>query len=598
MNSQEPHQARSQDTHPITEEDSVESNEIAFLVGEDGQLHSLQDESHKDWNPENRLIQKNGIQSPRNGLAKESYLPHPANMQNVECHIFTPTNSCQQHYQNNVLQKNSENVNGDNRDWGCTAVNQKIKESGPVLWSGSSELPTVYQFTALQDSPIVDSQIQNHHSDDMVCNICGKRYKYMSSFWKHRRDHETKGELVTAFSSRPDAASKSIGVLDRFRRLCPQREINPESGFKPIMMKMEKANPANFHHLPQFDFCSYRNWPLSDSWQEKFHNKGCSSVAIRPSVIKTEEAIPYYTEQLVRKVIIDDQHYNSLPIRDDKQQVQTANKQCHLDFDHKHRLHNDPIRESDLSIGQFNNICQLCGVIFSRKSGLADHIQFVHQRCRPHVCILCDQKFRRPSELKRHVEQHHDNCLADVQISNVKSVKSMCVVENGLLKSPDEVKFVKDAINQVKTGRSRTVRNKKTIKRPKRVHRCSLCGNKYLYYSILWKHRLMHGGKKKHFCLLCGSGFFRSKDLDIHFKSIHLQAFKFKCPHCEKGFNRPIDAQKHIIIRHTDLKNFICRICNRNTETASALQNHIKKYHSPKVPCTHCDFLSGNKLQF
>ncbi|XP_043576002.1 zinc finger protein 91-like isoform X2 [Chiloscyllium plagiosum] len=679
MNSQEPHQARSQDTHPITEEDSVESNEIAFLVGEDGQLHSLQDESHKDWNPENRLIQKNGIQSPRNGLAKESYLPHPANMQNVECHIFTPTNSCQQHYQNNVLQKNSENVNGDNRDWGCTAVNQKIKESGPVLWSGSSELPTVYQFTALQDSPIVDSQIQNHHSDDMVCNICGKRYKYMSSFWKHRRDHETKGELVTAFSSRPDAASKSIG--DRFRRLCPQREINPESGFKPIMMKMEKANPANFHHLPQFDFCSYRNWPLSDSWQEKFHNKGCSSVAIRPSVIKTEEAIPYCimgkvsppsnfnitssdhlpafqprplpdyffscdfcgkkykykssfwkhiedhknyvvdstvsdqgwnqitgsqltekqadnTEQLVRKVIIDDQHYNSLPIRDDKQQVQTANKQCHLDFDHKHRLHNDPIRESDLSIGQFNNICQLCGVIFSRKSGLADHIQFVHQRCRPHVCILCDQKFRRPSELKRHVEQHHDNCLADVQISNVKSVKSMCVVENGLLKSPDEVKFVKDAINQVKTGRSRTVRNKKTIKRPKRVHRCSLCGNKYLYYSILWKHRLMHGGKKKHFCLLCGSGFFRSKDLDIHFKSIHLQAFKFKCPHCEKGFNRPIDAQKHIIIRHTDLKNFICRICNRNTETASALQNHIKKYHSPKVPCTHCDFLSGNKLQF
>ncbi|XP_060697033.1 zinc finger protein 85-like isoform X3 [Hemiscyllium ocellatum] len=626
MNSQEPHQARSQDTHPITEDDSVECNEIAFLVGEDGQLHSLQEESHKDWNPENRLIQKNGIQNHRNGLAKESYLPHPAIMQNIE------------------------NVNGDNQDWGCTAVNQKIKESGPVLWSGSSELPTVYQFTALQDSPVVDSQIQNHHSGDMVCNICGKRYKYMSSFWKHRRDHETKGELVTAFSCRPDAANKGIG--DRFRRLCPQREINPESGFKPLMMKMEKANPTNFHHLPQFDFCSYRNWPLSDSWQEKFHNKGCSSVAIRPSVIKTEEAIPYYyffscdfcgkkykykssfwkhiedhknyvvdstvsdqgwhqitgsqltekqadnTERLVRKVVIDDQHYNSLPIRDDKQQVQTANKQCHLDFDHKHRLHNDPICESDLSIGQFNNICQLCGVIFSRKSGLADHIQFVHQRCRPHVCILCDQKFRRPSELKRHVERHHDNCLTDVQISNVKSVKSMCIVENGLLKSPDEVKFVKDAINQVKTGRSRTERNKKAIKRPKRVHRCSLCGNKYLYYSTLWKHRLMHGGKKKHFCLLCGSGFFKSKDLDIHFKSIHLQAFKFKCPHCEKGFNRPIDAQKHIIIRHTDLKNFICRICNRNTETASALQTHIKKYHSPKFPCTHCDFLSGNKLQF
>ncbi|XP_048469320.1 zinc finger protein 430-like [Rhincodon typus] len=286
------------------------------------------------------------------------------------------------------------------------------------------------------------------------------------------------------------------------------------------------------------------------------------------------------TEQLFRKVIIDDQHYNSQPVRDDNQRVQTTNS-------------------------QFSNTCRLCGAIFSQKSGLVDHIQFVHQRYKPHVCTLCDQKFRRPSELKTHVERRHDTAsherttcvnetardmpvsvtshdhLPKIQIYNVAPLVKSYINENGEQKLSDEMKFVQDAINQVNTARIMTVRNKKAIKRPKRVHKCSLCGNKYLYYSTLWKHRLMHGGKKKHFCLLCGSGFFRSKNLDIHFKSIHLQAFKFKCPHCEKGFNRPIDAQKHIIIRHTDLKNFICRICNRNTETASALQNHIKKYHSP-----------------
>ncbi|XP_048414494.2 zinc finger protein 91-like [Stegostoma tigrinum] len=396
------------------------------------------------------------------------------------------------------------------------------------------------------------------------------------------------------------------------------------------MMKMEKASPASYH-LQQFDFCSYRNQSLSHSWQEKFHNRGCSSVAVRPSVIKTEEAVSYCitgkvsppsnfkitsrdhlpafqrrplpdyffscdicgkkykymssfwkhiedhknfvvdgtisdhgwnqitglqltekqadnTEQLFGKAIIDDQHYNSQPVRDDNQRVQTANS-------------------------QFSNNCQLCGVIFSRKSGLADHIQFVHERYKPHVCTLCDQKFRRSSELKRHVERRHD-------ISNPTAAsheRTTCVNETARgmpvsVTSHDEVKFVQDAINQVNTARIMTVRNKKAIKRPKSMHKCSLCGNKYLYYSTLWKHRLMHGGKRKHFCLLCGS---------VFFKSIHLQAFKFKCPHCEKGFNRTIDAQKLIIIRHTDLKNFICRICNRNTETASALQNHIKKYHSP-----------------
>ncbi|XP_078405915.1 uncharacterized protein LOC144685385 isoform X3 [Cetorhinus maximus] len=706
MNSREAHRARSPDTHPITGEDSVESNEIAFLVGEDGQLHSLQEESREVWHPENSPEQKNGIESNGN-----------------ECHIFAPTSSFQQHNEKNDLQQTSvgflfaENLNGDQQAQPCTAVKQKIpmKESGPALWSGDCKLPAACHYTALQNSLKEDSPIQNHHSDDMVCNICGKKYKYMSSFWKHRRDHETKGEFFTDFISRPDAANKnttgmvhssaasiktliSQKLFDRSGKLCPQKELNPVSEPKPIMMKMEKTSPSN-------------------SWQEKFHNKGCGSVpGSRPSVIKTEEAVPYCIaekvsnfnitssnptpalqprplpdyffsceicgkkykykssfwkhiedhknyvvdstvsdqgwnliagsqlaekqayngEQSVRKVIIDIQHHNLQPIRDDKQQVQTANKgQRTLYFDHKHRLYNDPIHDPDLSIGQFNT-CQLCGANFSRKSGLVDHIQFVHQRYRPHVCTLCDQKFRRPSELKRHVQRRHNNCLSDIQISNVTFLERACTVENGLLGLPeashkrttnvnetagdtsvkalshdnlpkiqisnvtslvkfyidengeqklsDEVKLVHGAAYQVQTGRTAPVKKKKALKKPKRVHSCSLCGNKYLYYSILWKHKLMHGGRKKHFCLLCGSGFFRSKDLDIHFKSEHLQTFKFKCPHCEKGFNRPIDVQKHIIVRHTDLENFICRICNTNTETASELQNHIKKFHSPKGP--------------
>ncbi|XP_067825746.1 zinc finger protein 672-like isoform X2 [Heptranchias perlo] len=649
MNSREDRRARSPDPPPSIGGDSVENNEIAFLVGEDGQLHSLQEETHKDWNPKNSPLQHNGIQSDRNG---------------------------------------SEN-DGE-----------------------------------------VDSHIPDEISaDDMVCNICGKRYKYMSSFWKHRREHETKGEFFTAFISKPDVANKnttgmvlssaaSIKALisqklsDRSGQLCSRKEVNPVSETRPIMVKMEKAIP-------------------SSSSQGKFHDKGCNTVAeSRLTVIKAEEAAPYCkvslpsnynvalreppmavrsrphpddffsceicgkkykykssfwkhiedhknyvvdstapdqgwdritglqltekqahkSEQSVRKVIIEVKHHNLLPIRDDKEQVQTPNKgQRTLDFDHKHSLYNDSIRDTNFSIGQLSNTCQLCGANFSRKSGLVDHIQFVHQRYRPHVCTLCDQKFRRPSELKRHVQRCHDNCLPDIQISNVTSLEKSCTVEKRLLELPaaahkratpvnetagetpvkvlahdrlpkiqinnvtslvksniveneeqkfsDEVKLVQAAANQTETGGITPVKNKKALKRPRRVHSCSLCGNKFLYYSILWKHKLIHRGKKKHFCLLCGSGFFRSKDLDSHIKSEHHQAFKFKCPHCEKGFNRPIDAQKHIIVRHTDLENFICRICNTSTVTASELQNHVKKYHSPKVPCTHCNSIFENELQ-
>ncbi|XP_072344459.1 uncharacterized protein [Scyliorhinus torazame] len=668
MNPRDAHRARSPDTHLSSGEDSVESNEIAFLVGEDGQLHSVQEESHKVRNPENSPEQTNGIESNRN-----------------ECHIFTPISSFQQHNEKNDLQQISENLNGDQQAQRCTAVKQKIlvKESGPALWSGDFKLPTACHYTAFQDSPKEDSPI---HSDDMVCNICGKRYKYMSSFWKHRRDHEAKGELFTAFTSRPDAANKnttgmvlssaasikaliSQKLFDRSGKLCPQKELNPVSESKPIMVKKENASPFN-------------------SWQEKFHHKECGSVTeSRLSVIKTKEVVPYCvaekvsllsdfnvtsrdpplairprllpdcffsceicgkkykykssfwkhiedhknyvvdgtisgqgwnqiagsqmakkqahtcfraiagspgpksvgppsllpdSEQSIRKIIINVQHHNLLPIRDDKQQMQTANKgQITLDSDHKHKLYNDPIHDPDLSIGQLNNTCHLCGTNFSRKSGLVDHIQFVHQRYRPHVCRVCDQKFRRPSELKRHIQRRHDNCSSDIQISDVTSLERAYIVENGPLGIPDEVKLIQDAANQIKICRATLVKNKKALKKPKRMHNCSLCGNKYLYYSILWKHKLMHGGQKKHVCLLCGSGFFRSKDLDSHFKSEHLQIFKFKCPHCEKGFNRPIDAQKHMIVRHTDLENFICRICNTNTETASELQNHIKKFHSP-----------------
>uniref|UniRef100_UPI00398F7407 zinc finger protein 85-like isoform X2 n=1 Tax=Pristiophorus japonicus TaxID=55135 RepID=UPI00398F7407 len=709
MDSREKHRVRSPDPPPSPAEDSDESNEIAFLVGEDGQLHSLQEETREVRQPVSSPLQHNGMQSNRD-----------------ESRIFTSTSSFQPHNENRVLQQTSDNLNGDQLALPCAAVNGKmpVKESVLALWSGDCKLPAAYHYTASRDSPKQDGPIQNH-SDDMVCNICGKRYKYMSSFWKHRRDHEAKGEFFTAFLSRPDAAKNTTGMVlpsaagikalisqklsDRSGKLCPRKEVNLVSESRPIMVKMEKSSPSN-------------------SSQGKFHDKGCGSVAeSRLSVIKAEGAAgkvslpsiynvalsdlspaarsgplpddffsceicgkkykykssfwkhiedhknyvvdstasdqgwnriaasqltekPAYKES-VRKVRMEVQHLNLLPIRDAKLQVHTANKgQRTLDFDQKHSLYNDPIRNSDFSIGQLSNTCQLCGASFSRKSGLVDHIQFVHQRYRPHVCTLCDQKFRRPSELKRHVQRCHDNCVSDIQVRDVTSLEKARTVENRLLKLPaapqtrathvketagdtpvrvssqdhlpkiqisnvtslikyyivenddkkssGEVKLVQGSANQTETGRITSAKNKKTLKKPSRVRSCSLCGKKYLHYSILWKHKRMHGGKKKQFCLLCGSGFFRSKDLDIHVKSEHHQALKYKCPHCEKGFNRPIDAQKHIIIRHTDLENFICRICNTSTVSASELQNHVKKFHSPKVPCTQCSSIFENELQF
>ncbi|XP_067868695.1 uncharacterized protein [Heterodontus francisci] len=367
MSSQEHNRVKNPDTRSSAGESSVENNEIAFLVGEDGQLHSVQEETHNIWNPENSPVQHNGIQNNRNEDLNEDYQTQP-----------------------------------------CAAVEQNIpvKESGPALWSGDCRLPAACHYAALQDSRKEESPILNHHSDDMVCNICGKRYKYMSSFWKHRRDHEAKGEFFTAFISRPDAANKS--TTDRSGKFCPKKEVNPVSETRLIMVKMEKASPSN-------------------SSQGKFHNKGCSSVEdSRLSIIKTEEAAPYYiaekvsppsnfnvasrdlplavrsrplpdyffsceicgkkykykssfwrhiedhknyvvdstvsdqgwnqiagsqltekrtynSEQSVRKVIVDVQHHNLLPIRDDKQQVQTANNhtgwatvQHHLESESHH----------------------------------------------------------------------------------------------------------------------------------------------------------------------------------------------------------------------------------------------------------------------
>nr|XP_014349896.1 PREDICTED: zinc finger protein 62-like [Latimeria chalumnae]XP_014349897.1 PREDICTED: zinc finger protein 62-like [Latimeria chalumnae] len=69
-----------------------------------------------------------------------------------------------------------------------------LKHKEEHFTKDESDILTIDYFTALRDSRETDGQVLIPPSEEMACDICGKKYKYLYSFWKHRKEHDARGE--------------------------------------------------------------------------------------------------------------------------------------------------------------------------------------------------------------------------------------------------------------------------------------------------------------------------------------------------------------------------------------------------------------------
>lgn len=165
--------------------------------------------------------------------------------------------------------------------------------------------------------------------------------------------------------------------------------------------------------------------------------------------------------------------------------------------------------------------CDLCPKSFSRKSGILQHKQVVHNDNRPFFCDICGNKFKTKQMLHKHQATHSED----------RPFKCP--------QCPATFKLKGDLHSH----------EKKTHTTHGPVA-CHICGKLYKVQSTLRKHMVKHNGQDIK-CPHCDTTYKDKGSLQFHLRTIHL-GFKKRnaCPFCTIHLSSRKQIVKHLKEAH------------------------------------------------
>ena len=173
--------------------------------------------------------------------------------------------------------------------------------------------------------------------------------------------------------------------------------------------------------------------------------------------------------------------------------------------------------------------CPNCGVKYSSKPCLLNHIAVVHEGKNPikHICPICGKQFRKTQNYKAHYQAHLFGKAFSCDMCG-NSFQQECFL---------------------KTHKMYSCKNSPTIERPNKQFQCQLCEKVYSDNRGLQDHiMIVHEGKKDNFvCEICSKSFSRRTSLAAH-KLLHTGEYKvYHCDNCSASFK-----DKRYLVRHQE----------------------------------------------
>lgn len=151
--------------------------------------------------------------------------------------------------------------------------------------------------------------------------------------------------------------------------------------------------------------------------------------------------------------------------------------------------------------------CQICGVMFAKKSDLNEHMKsHPFEEKRNFFCPICNHAARNSYNLRRHIDTHSNDRNFECPICH-------------------------------KTYRQNYARDHMKSHTDIRKHKCSECGKKFKRAYALKQHQYSHGGSNipEHKCDICDKSFCRPDKLLRHRRK-HGIPLNYHCKFCNKGF--------------------------------------------------------------
>ncbi|XP_015281535.1 PREDICTED: zinc finger and BTB domain-containing protein 1 [Gekko japonicus] len=107
----------------------------------------------------------------------------------------------------------------------------------------------------------------------------------------------------------------------------------------------------------------------------------------------------------------------------------------------------------------------------------------------------------------------------------------------------------------------------------RRKHFCSLCGKGFYQRCHLREHYTVHTKEKQFVCQTCGKQFLRERQLRLH-NDMHKGMARYVCSICDQGNFRKHDHVRHMI-SHLSAGETICQVCFQIFPSNEQLEQHM-----------------------
>ncbi|KAM8921371.1 zinc finger and BTB domain-containing protein 1 [Pelodytes ibericus] len=107
----------------------------------------------------------------------------------------------------------------------------------------------------------------------------------------------------------------------------------------------------------------------------------------------------------------------------------------------------------------------------------------------------------------------------------------------------------------------------------RRKHFCSICGKGFYQRCHLREHYTVHTKEKQFSCQICGKQFLRERQLRLH-NDMHTGMARYVCTLCEQGNFRKHDHVRHMI-SHLAAGETICQVCFQIFPNNELLKEHM-----------------------
>lgn len=236
---------------------------------------------------------------------------------------------------------------------------------------------------------------------------------------------------------------------------------------------------------------------------------------------------------------------------------------CNLKFKSSQRLKNHKATHTEDK--KYN--CEFCASSFILARYLNDHLRRSHGNLKPFRCRFdsCSMRFKKKSDLNEHEDSSHKavdySCNFCFKILQSKATYK--VHENNCSMNPENLDKVKSKTCKSCKAEFNTKKelndhfSKEHEPKPEQLpgnFECEYCSKHFRSYDILMQHRQIHLEEKKFCCTACDRTFTLRRYLKDHLRRFHKLKNTYICKICDMVFLSSNEFELHKIT-HNLIKN-------------------------------------------